>query len=130
LLPEKHKALEEVTSLLLNHSVIPAYPLGSLVVNINVATLAHCDTLNSYLCKVVAVGKFTGGELVLLEPGLVVELESGDEINFHSWKITHFNLPYIGERASLVLHTDKEMTKWLEDHNGWADSRTLQTYSN
>lgn len=79
------------------------------------------------MCKVILVGTFTEGELVLWEPGLVLELESGSEVDFHSWKITHFNLAYIGERASLVLHTDKGMANWMEDQNGWVDNLTLKT---
>lgn len=59
----------------------------------------------------------------------MVELQSGSDIVFPSWKITHFNLDYVGERASLVLHTDKEMARWAGDRNGWADNLTLQTYA-
>jgi len=82
------------------------------------ATWGHQDSKDLILCKVIPVGTFTGGELVVWEPGLVVELPSGSDIVFSSWKITHFNLDYVGEQASLVLHTDKEMARWVGDWNG------------
>ena len=59
----------------------------------------------------------------------MVELQLGSDVVFPSRKITHFNLAYIGEQASLVLYTDKEMTSWVGDQNGWADNLTLQTYA-
>ena len=128
-LPKEYTALEKIASLLPNHPIIPSYPFCCITVNINVATWGHQDSEDLILCKVIPVGTFTGGELVLWEPGLVVELPSGSDIVFPSWKITHFNLDYVGERASLVLHTDKEMARWVGDRNRWADNLTLQTYA-
>ncbi|KAH9913744.1 uncharacterized protein B0H18DRAFT_830823, partial [Fomitopsis serialis] len=48
------------------------HPFLSLVVNLNVATLAHRDKQDKSLCVVLAVGEFEGGELCLYEPGLAL----------------------------------------------------------
>jgi len=120
-LPEEYKALVELVELLPGKPDSPVAPFLSLVININVATLGHQDTKDKLLCLVLAVGRFTGGGLVLKEQGLVVELRHGDFIAFTSADTTHFNLEYVGERCLLVLHTDRGFDKWKEGHNGWGD---------
>lgn len=62
------------------------------------------------------------------EPGLVVELLQGDFIVFQSAWVTHFNTHYQGRRASIVLHMDKEIQHWAENHNGWGNNATLTTF--
>ena len=57
---------------------LPVAPFLSLVINVNVTTLAHRDAKDKLLCLVLAVGNFTSGELVLYEQGLVLELRNGD----------------------------------------------------
>jgi hypothetical protein len=42
------------------------------------------------------------------EQGVVVEMCDSDFACFRSDETTHFNLDYIGKRASLVLHSDGE----------------------
>lgn len=97
------------------------HPFLSLVVNLNVATLAHRDKQDKSLCVVLAVGEFEGGELCLYEPGLALPLRNGDFVAFPSSRVTHFNLHFTGRRASIVLHTDKEIDRWTkEGRNGWA----------
>ena len=71
------------------------------------------------LCLVLAVGRFTGGGLVMKEQGLVLDLEHGDFAVFASGDTTHFNLNYVGERVSLVLHTDGGFDRWENGQNGW-----------
>jgi len=66
-------------------------------------------------------GEWKGGELCLFEPRLVFKLEPGDILVFPSSKITHFNLHMEGIRCSLVLQTDKELVRWTEERNGWAN---------
>ena len=39
----------------------PVHPFLSLVINLNVATLAHRDRQDKELCVVLAVGDFDGG---------------------------------------------------------------------
>ena len=101
----------------------PVHPFLSLVINLNVATLAHRDRQDKELCVVLAVGDFDGGDLCLYEPGLVVSLQNGHFIAFPSYKITHFNLHFTGRRSSIVLHTDKHIDGWTSGgRNGWEDN--------
>lgn len=96
------------------------HPFLSLVINLNVATLAHRDHQDKSMCVVLAVGDYEGGELCLYEPGLVLPLSNGDFAAFSSSRVTHYNLHFTGQRASIVLHTDKEIDKWTNSgRNGW-----------
>ena len=100
------------------HSIV--HPFLSLVINLNVATMAHRDRKDKSLCVVLAVGDFEGGDLCLYEAGLVLPLRNGDFTAFPSYRLTHYNLHFTGRRASIVLHTDKEIEKWTDGgRNGW-----------
>jgi hypothetical protein len=103
-----------------------AHPFTGIVININVATLGHRDRKDKRICLVLPIGDFTGGELCLYEPGLVIALRPGDLVIFPSYRYTHFNLDYEGLRSSLVLHSDKEGDRWLTDRNGWVGNEYLQ----
>ncbi|KAI1785027.1 hypothetical protein LXA43DRAFT_860474, partial [Ganoderma leucocontextum] len=72
----------------------PCYPFAGFVLNFNVATKGHRDSGDLKACLVIPIGTFQGGELCLVEPGLVLPLRSGDCVAFPSCEITHFNLPY------------------------------------
>ena len=100
----------------------PTYPFGGFVLNINVATQAHRDPKDLGLCLVLTIGQYSGGELCLYEPGLVMRLRDGDMVLFCSGGITHFNLHYEGTRASLVLHSDYAGKGWAENRNHWIDN--------
>ena len=77
---------------------LPAvYPFQSWVLNLNAATKAHRDKKDCGLCLVIPVGLFEGGELCMVETGLVLEVKSGDIVIFPSPDITHFNLHYKGK---------------------------------
>lgn len=105
------------------HQNSPAYPFGGFVVNFNVSTLIHRDWKDLNLCMVIVISEdCVGGELALLEPGLVLDLQNGDMVLFPSGKISHFNMHYIGKRASLVFHSDSSSQSWIKDRNGWADN--------
>lgn len=127
-LQEEFELLMEVASVLPGNCSSPVAPFISLVVNINVRTKAHRDSLDRHLCLVVPIGRFEGGALCLLENGLVLELRSGDVALFRSSEVTHFNLDYKGLRASLVLQTDKEFAAWVRNHNGWVDNTTMRSF--
>jgi hypothetical protein len=120
-LPDEYKVLVKLVDILPNAEGSPVRPFLSLVVNINVCTVAHRDAKDFELCLVLAVGEFTGGGLVMREQGLVAELRNGDFAIFRSGETTHFNLDYLGKRASLVLHTDGGFERWEKDRNGWKD---------
>ncbi|KAM5534226.1 hypothetical protein V8D89_012133 [Ganoderma adspersum] len=96
----------------------PSHPFAGFVINLNIAAKAHRDGKDLKGCVVLPVGTFQGGELCLREPGLVVPLRLGDCGFFYSCDITHFNLPYTGTRASLVLHSDREGIQWVNDGMG------------
>ncbi|GBE83018.1 hypothetical protein SCP_0500610 [Sparassis crispa] len=49
---------------------------------------------------------------------------------FFQWiadKLTHFNLHYRGERASLVLHSDRDSEDWDKDQKGWQHSTFMNS---
>ena len=120
--PKYHAALTmsaEITLPKAQHS--PAQPFAGFVVNINVLTNVHRDP-DYVACLVVVIGEFEGGELVLYEPGIVLQLKNGDVVLFPSSKISHLNLHYRGIRASLVLHTDRSAPMHEENLHGWKGS--------
>ncbi|KAI0734082.1 hypothetical protein C8Q72DRAFT_810169 [Fomitopsis betulina] len=96
------------------------HPFLSPVINLNIVTLAHRDHQDKSMCIVLVVGDYEGGELCLYEPGLVLPLSNGDFAAFSSSCVTHYNLHFTGQRTSIVLHTDKEINKWMNSgHNSW-----------
>lgn len=102
-------------------------PFLSWVINLNVSTRLHTDPKDTGLCLdiVIADKAFVGGELCLVQPGLVIPLQNGDFCIFPSMYITHFNLDYIGERCSFVFSTCKEFESWERDRHGWADNNFI-----
>ena len=123
MLPSMYDHLEVTASLLPDNNTSAVRPFLGLVINMNVVTTTHRDSKDDQVCLVLAVGDFEGGELCLYEPGLVLPLRHGQFVVFRSCDITHFNLHYTGRRASVVLHTDREMSKWEKsDRNGWSSN--------
>lgn len=117
-----------ITADILPGNDIPSvYPFQSLVINFNVHTKAHRDSQDLTYCLVMPIGSFEGGELCMVETGLVVGLRSGDWIVFRSAEVTHFNMHFKGRRASLVMHTDRAMDKWLNGRNGWCNNSTFNS---
>lgn len=105
------------------------YPFTGFVVNLNCATKGHRDFGDKEICIVFQFSDCEGGELVLVEPGVVVRLRSGDGIIFPSAKITHLNTPFTGKRASVVFHSDSSFDSWLKDRNEWAHHNSCSTFS-
>ncbi|KAI6038319.1 hypothetical protein EDC04DRAFT_2570227 [Pisolithus marmoratus] len=125
-LPEaEYEALAQVAESLPGNAVSAVEPFVSLVVNINVRTEAHRDQFDKNLCLALAIGDFSGSGLVLHEQGLVLELQNGDFAVFRSSETTHFNLNYVGRRATFVMQTDAEFDKWTGEQNGWGHSDYL-----
>lgn len=119
-LPEEYQILVKLQESLPAGYIASAPPFLSLVVNVNIRTEAHRDVKDKNICMVIPIGDFQGGELVLVEQGLVLELGNGDVVVFRSAESTHFNLDYSGKRASFVLNTDSHMDSWEKNKNGWA----------
>ncbi|KAL6309506.1 hypothetical protein BKA93DRAFT_716385, partial [Sparassis latifolia] len=69
-------------------------------------------------CLVLAIGDYTGGELCLVEPGIIIPLRDRNLVVFRSSCITHFNLHYKGTHTSLVLHSDGASIQYREDMSG------------
>jgi len=101
-LPVEYETLSAMAELLPGHNTPAAFPFQSLVLNINAVTKAHRDRKDYQLCLVIPVGTFEGGELCLLETGLVLDLKAGDLAVFRSSDITHFNLHFQGEQLISV----------------------------
>ena len=118
-LPEIYQDLSIFADVLPGNEASPVHPFGGFVLNINVVTRAHCDVKDLHVCLVLVIGQHTGGELCLVEPGLVLRLRNGDMALFPSGCITHFNLHYKGIRSSLVLHSDGAGKAWADNRNHW-----------
>jgi predicted 2-oxoglutarate/Fe(II)-dependent dioxygenase YbiX len=127
LLPIDCKILEKWIEALPLKEASAVHPFGGFVININVATSGHRDWMDKLICMVLVISDCEGGELVLYEPGLVLDLRSGDMAVFPSDDITHFNLHFKGKRISLVFHTDKTAVKWEEDRNAWVTHQNFVT---
>ncbi|KAG0703579.1 hypothetical protein DFH29DRAFT_764208, partial [Suillus ampliporus] len=95
-LPNEYEVLVELCQDLPGGETSSVSPFLSLVINLNVSTIAHCDKFDKDLCLVLPLGEFSGGALAMFEQGLVVELRSGDFAIFRSAETTHFNLRYEG----------------------------------
>ncbi|KAG1785613.1 uncharacterized protein HD556DRAFT_1212288, partial [Suillus plorans] len=93
-LPEEYEFLIQYVDLLPGKPGSPVVPFLSLVVNINVCTLAYRDGKDLIYCLVLLLGDFKHGELVLKEQGLVVGLHSRDFMIFLSKDTTYFSLDY------------------------------------
>jgi hypothetical protein len=103
------------------------YPFPGYVLNIQACTEAHIDANDTEVCIIVPFGQYKGGELVLYEAGLVLELKEGDILVFPSHRLTHFNLHFTGIRGSVVMHSDKEVKSWNANRNGW-DNHMIVKY--
>ncbi|TFK58157.1 hypothetical protein BDN72DRAFT_740048, partial [Pluteus cervinus] len=90
-LPAEYKKLQEYANVLPGNELAPAHPFAGFVINLNVATDLHRDWGDESICVVTVASDCEGGELVLVELGIVLELKHGDMVVFPSSKITHFN---------------------------------------
>ena len=118
-LPEVHDHLRVFCEILPLNRCPVTYPFPGFVLNIRVCTEAHVDANDNTICVVIPFGPHEGGEIVLYEAGLVLDLKGGDILIFPSYRITHFNLHFVGVRCSIVLHSDKDVKSWNFNHNGW-----------
>ena len=102
----------------------PNLPQGGCTCNLGPKTVTpmHRDSENlSYgLCVVSAFGDFDwqhGGELMLFEPKVIVQMRPGDSLIFPSAAITHGNLPLSSKpgqtRYSLTHYTAGSLFQWV-----------------
>ena len=123
LLLEHFDILKQWVELLPSNNFSPVFPFGGLMINMNVVTRVHRDEEDLSLCFILEISDCEGGELCLMEPGLVIELKNSDGVAFCSNKITHFNLDYKGSCASFVFHSDRARLAWCKDGNGWKGNK-------
>ncbi|QRV96097.1 DEAD-box ATP-dependent RNA helicase 42 [Ceratobasidium sp. AG-Ba] len=116
-------------------SLGPVWNLGSgpfcmTVLNLQPSTKGHRDTsdmVNS-ICLVLALGDFSGGQLCLFEPGLVLDLPHGTCAAIRSKRDTHFNLDFQGQRYSFVFTSDQVLRRWDKWRNHWEELQPEAPY--
>ena len=137
-MPDSYKKLAKYGNCLPGDEFLAGYPFGGIVLNLNIATRIHRDTEDLDLCLIIVISKCIGGDLVLLEPGLVLGQRNGDAMVFPSGDISHYNMNFAGFRASIVFHSDRASESWtgtpsyisemsttrsrdksISDRNGW-----------
>lgn len=111
-MPESYKTLTGYANCLPGDEFLAGYPFGGIVLNLNNATKIHRDPEDLDLCLITVISKCTGGDLVMLEPGLVLGQRNGDMIVFPSGDISHYNMDFIGFRSSFVFHSDAASESW------------------
>lgn len=121
ILPEEYSIIGQFADVLPGDATSPVYPFSGFVVNFNVSTHIHRDLNDKKLCIVLVISDddCEGGDICFLEPGIRLELLCGDMVLFPSSKISHFNLNFKGERASLVFHSDGTGENWVSNRNQW-----------
>ncbi|KAF8870153.1 hypothetical protein CPB84DRAFT_1661993, partial [Gymnopilus junonius] len=77
-----------------NSTTSPVYPFAGFVLNVNVSTCMHRDTGDKDICLVLIISDCVGGELVLVEPSVILRMRSGDVVVFPSKAFTHLNLHF------------------------------------
>jgi len=123
LLPEEYEVARQFADVLPGDGVSPAHPFGGFVININVCTKIHRDWHDHAFCLVLVISdNCKDGDLCFSEPGIRLELRSGDMVIFDSKRLSYFNRTYQGEHASIVFHSDGAGKQWVENRNGWAHS--------
>jgi hypothetical protein len=88
--------------------------LGNPSTNTGVRTQPHRDVKESiygYSC-LTAFGNFTGGDLILWDAKVVIELKEGDLFFFPDALIHHSNEPVVGERYSIVSFTQENVLQY------------------
>lgn len=127
-MPDDYEVLSQFAKALPAGGHAPAYPFTSIVINLNCATKVHRDVKDFAFCLVLVLSDndCQGGDLCFVEPGIRLQLRSGDIVLFRSSEFTHYNMHFKGIRASVVLHTDLSSQSWLEDRNKWDGSKFMK----
>ena len=128
LLPENVAKLKIALEISPCSHTSPVYPFSGYVVNLNVSTRAHRDLQDKKICLIIVISSedCIGGELCLVEPGLVLRLRNGDAIVFASATLTHFNTHYISRRVSLVQWATKLFKCFVNIQRFLSKSRTIK----
>lgn len=119
---ETDQLLKEVEDLPFRRSV-PCRPFGGFVLNFNAITNAHLDPKDLLGCFLVPFGEYEGGEVALMDLGIVFEMMNCDTLWFISKEFEHINLNYKGLRGSFVFQTDAALRDWSIKKNGLSRGR-------
>jgi len=109
-LPDIHSQLSVFCDILPLNIRPTTHPFPGLVINLQACTEAHLDGSDD-----IPFGELDDGELVLFEAGLMVHLQEGDMFVFPSFHLTHFNMSFRGVKRSIVMHSDKNASRWKLD---------------
>jgi hypothetical protein len=119
-LPTQSKKLTKLIDDLPFKMDTPCDPFGGLVLNFNAKTDLHRDRKDFIGCLVVPFGVFQGGEIVLMQLGVVADLPHCHCLWFLSSVIEHMNMEHDGRRGSMVFQTDEALQAWASNQNGFS----------
>ena len=85
----------------IGRAIEPSFQFTSIHVNHNVTCPKHVDSNNVGRSLIVGFGKYTGGQLVVEDE--VIDTFCNPVI-FDGSQKTHWNLPHIGDKYSLVFY--------------------------
>ncbi|KAJ4492497.1 hypothetical protein C8R41DRAFT_867190 [Lentinula lateritia] len=105
--PDMFQEILATADLLPLNDTSPASPFTSIVVNINVGTLAHRDKNDGYACICVTIGNPKGGELGMYEPKLLIETRNGDVVKMNKTEIEANYLLRIAEIQKTLYTSEK-----------------------
>jgi len=81
-------------------SVNVPHPWSSVCINQNTISKPHYDSNNKGVSSIIAIGDFTGGELVVNHQVINIYNKL---FTFDGSKIQHWSLPFEGQRWSLIF---------------------------
>ncbi|KJA20602.1 hypothetical protein HYPSUDRAFT_100347, partial [Hypholoma sublateritium FD-334 SS-4] len=94
-LPKGYEVLAQFAEVLPAEGDVPASPFTSIVINLNCITKMHRDIKDLKFCLVLVLSSDChGGDLCFVEPGIRLELRSGDVVLFRSSELTHYNMHF------------------------------------
>ncbi|KJA23733.1 hypothetical protein HYPSUDRAFT_120181, partial [Hypholoma sublateritium FD-334 SS-4] len=94
-LPADYEVLAQFARVLPAGGLAPGHPFTSIVINLNCATKIHRDNKDFGFCLVLVLSEdCQGGDLCFIEPGIRLELRSGDIVLFRSSELTHYNMHF------------------------------------
>jgi hypothetical protein len=131
ILPKEYEIIKLFADVLPADAASPAFPFSGFVINFNVSTKIHRDGKDLDFCVVLVISSSDceGGDTCFLEAGIRLGLRNGDFLVFPSTVLSHFNLHFKGQRASVVWHTDSAGTEWVKKRNGWSSSSYMNVCS-
>jgi FkbM family methyltransferase len=107
---DKHPKLWELL-LELGKQLDPDHQFSSVTINHNVECMPHKDARNSGTTLIIALGDYTGGELVVDDEEIDIKEKP---YYFNGYLKEHYNKPFTGDRYSLMFYSCKKT--WDIEH--------------